>query len=171
MRPTPLIEIFRGEMQGPISKNSSVSPAPAIGKVGHHYDGSQSAAVERYAYTAYGERIVLNPDGTEKASGIALQPYGHTGAGMMTRPAYSISEHEILTLNWADLLADPLKYVDGSHMYLEVTLFQRLYCGLDLWMWASDVPRLNRDIFGFSLDMMLNSNLGIFKEGQHRGRC
>ena len=35
--------------------------------------------VERYAYTAYGERVVLNPDGTEKASGVALQPYGHTG--------------------------------------------------------------------------------------------
>jgi RHS repeat-associated protein len=75
----PFNRNFSWRNAGPISKKSSVSPAPAIGKVGHHYDGSQSAAVERYAYTAYGERVVLNPDGTEKASGIALQPYGHTG--------------------------------------------------------------------------------------------
>jgi RHS repeat-associated protein len=75
----PFNRNFSWRNAGPISKKSSVSPAPAIGKVGHHYDGSQSAAVERYAYTAYGERVVLNPDGTEKASGLALQPYGHTG--------------------------------------------------------------------------------------------
>jgi RHS repeat-associated protein len=50
-----------------------------MGKVGHTYGGSQGEAVERYAYTPYGEMVVLDSAGAPKASQVPLQPYGYTG--------------------------------------------------------------------------------------------
>jgi RHS repeat-associated protein len=50
-----------------------------MGKVGHTYGGSQGKAVERYAYTPYGEMAVLDAAGTPKALQEPLQPYGYTG--------------------------------------------------------------------------------------------
>ena len=73
--------------------------------------------VERYAYGPYGQRLVLNPDGSLK-EGAAIQNYGFTGRELDGETGLWYFRARYFDDGLRRFIGrDPLGYVDGKSMY------------------------------------------------------
>jgi RHS repeat-associated protein len=89
-----------------------------MGKVGHTYGGSQGKAVERYAYTPYGEMVVLDATGAPKALQEPLQPYGYTGRRYDSETGLWYFRNRYFDAELGRFIGrDKLGYVDGMSLY------------------------------------------------------
>ena len=78
---------------------------------------AQGVVVERYAYGAYGQRVVLNADGSLK-EGAAVQNYGFTGRELDGETGLWYFRARYFDDGLGRFVGrDPLGYVDGLSMY------------------------------------------------------
>jgi RHS repeat-associated protein len=74
--------------------------------------------VERYAYTPYGEMVVLDAAGAPKANQVPLQPYGYTGRRYDSETGLWYFRARYFDSELGRFVSrDPLKYIDGLSQY------------------------------------------------------
>jgi RHS repeat-associated protein len=79
---------------------------------------SSGSVVERYAYTPYGEMVVLDAAGAPKALQEPLQPYGYTGRRFDSETGLWYFRARYFDSDLGRFISrDPLRYVDGLSLY------------------------------------------------------
>jgi RHS repeat-associated protein len=79
---------------------------------------SNGTVVERYAYTPYGEMVVLDAAGAPKALQEPLQPYGYTGRRYDSETGLWYFRFRYFDSELGRFISrDPLGYVDGMSFY------------------------------------------------------